>query len=219
MSCFLVKSKRKGRLMKNTLNISAFGFVSSVMLAALPSFAQEAATSNGWYKACNDQGETKICNVQYQAVASTGQVITSINLAQITGGVNRRVFQVTVPTDRLIPPGVTMKVDDKKPTPIPLSFCTPRICAAEVDLDDKLVEVLRTGSSLEVTSTNFQGKPNPIKITLEGFGAAYDGAPIKQSDLVERQKALEEQLKKKAESAQSELQKALDAAKEQGTAQ
>ena len=205
--------------MKHTSYLIASGLFGGLMLTSGMALSQDAASSNGWYKACNDQGETKICNVQYQAVASTGQVITSINLAEITGGLTRRVFQVTVPTDRLIPPGVAMKVDDKKPTPIPFSFCTPRICAAEVALDDKLVEVLKSGSSLEVTSTNFQGKANPIRITLEGFGAAYDGAPIKQADLEVRQKKLEEELKQKAESAQSELQKALDAAKEQGAAQ
>ena len=205
--------------MKHTSYLIASGVLGGLMLTSGSALSQDVAASNGWYKACNDQGETKICNVQYQAVASTGQVITSVNLAEITGAVERRVFQVTVPTDRLIPPGVAMKVDDKKPTPIPFSFCTPRICAAEVKLDDKLVEVLKSGKNLEVTSTNFQGKPNPINVTLEGFGEAYDGAPIKQADLVERQKALEEQLKKKAESAQSELQKALDAAKEQGTEQ
>lgn len=201
--------------MKHTSYLTAFSVAGCLLFASGTTFAQEAASSNGWYKACNDQGETKICNVQYQAVASTGQVITSINLAEITGAVSRRVFQVTVPTDRLIPPGVAMKVDDKKPTPIPFSFCTPRICAAEVKLDDKLVEVLKSGKTLEVTSTNFQGKANPIKVLLDGFGAAYDGAPITQEDLAKRQKALEEQLKQKAEAAQSELQKAIDAAKEQ----
>ncbi len=205
--------------MKHTSYLIASGLFSGLMLTSGAALSQEEAASNGWYKACNDQGETKICNVQYQAVASTGQVITSINLAEITGGVNRRVFQVTVPTDRRVPPGVQIKVDDKKPTPIPFSFCTPRICAAEVTLDDKLVEVLKSGKTLEVTSTNFQGKANPISVTLEGFGAAYDGAPIKQEDLVARQKNLQEELQKKAESAQSELQKALDAAKEQGAAQ
>nr|ADD37987.1 Invasion protein B homolog BruAb1_0366 [Lepeophtheirus salmonis] len=205
--------------MKHTSYLIASGLFGSLLLTSGAAFSQDAAASNGWYKACNDQGETKICNVQYQAVASTGQVITSINLAELTGGVKRRVFQVTVPTDRLIPPGVAMKVDDKKPTPIPFSFCTPRICAAEVKLDDKLVEVLKSGKTLEVTSVNFQGKANPIKIELEGFAEAFDGAPIKQEDLVARQKNLEEELKKKAQSAQTELQKALDAAKEQGAAQ
>ena len=194
----------------------AFGLIATTALFMSPAYSQETASSNGWFKACNDQGETKICNVQYQAVASTGQVITSINLAEITGADARKIFQVTVPTDRLIPPGISMKVDDKKPTPIPYAFCTPRICAAEVALDDKLVEVLKSGSVMTVTSVNFQRKENPIKVDLEGFGQAFDGNPITQEDLAARQKKLADELRTKAESAQSELQKALDAAKEQG---
>jgi len=205
--------------MTHKTNITVSGIIAGLLLSAGSAFAQDAASSNGWYKACNDQGDSKICNVQYQAVASTGQVITSINLAEITGAIERQVFQVTVPTDRLIPPGISMKVDDKKPTLIPYSFCTPRICAAEVKLDSQLVEVLRSGKLMEVTSTNFRGQKAPINISLEGFGEAYDGDPITQEDLQARQRKLEEELRKKAEAAQEELQKALDAAKEQGAQQ
>lgn len=205
--------------MKHVTYLIASGLFSSLMLTSGAALSQSVTASNGWYKACNDQGETKICNVQYQAVASTGQVITSINLAELTGAVERRVFQVTVPTDRRIPPGVAMKIDDKKPTPIPFSFCTPRICAAEVKLDDKLVAVLKSGKLLEVMSVNFQGKENPITITLEGFSEAFDGEAITQETLRKRQETLAEKLKKDAESTQNELQKALDAAKEQGAAQ
>ncbi len=178
-----------------------------------PANAQESQ-SNGWFKACSDQGENKICNVQYQAVAANGQVITSINLAEITGKIERRVFQITVPTGRLIPPGILLQVDDKKATVIPYAFCAPRTCAAEVKLDDTLVGVLKAGGELTVISTNFQGKPNPIKVTLEGFTAAYDGPPIKQDELQSKQKELEEELRKKAEETRKKLQEAQDAAKD-----
>ena len=70
----------------------------------------------------------------------------------------------------------------------------PRICAAEVGLDDNLVKVLKAGGELTLASTNMQGKPNPLKVTLEGFTAAYDGPPIKQDALQDRQKKLEEEL-------------------------
>ncbi|MEO0329981.1 MAG: invasion associated locus B family protein [Pseudomonadota bacterium] len=170
--------------------------------------------SNGWYKACSDQGNNKICNVQYQAVASTGQVVTSINLAEITGDVKRRVFQITVPTGRRIPPGIEIQVDDKKANAIPYSFCTPRICAAEVKLDDNLVKILKAGGKLTTTSTNFQGKKNPIEITLEGFTASYDGPAIKRDELQSRQQKLAEELKQKAEETKKKLQEAQDAATE-----
>jgi len=176
--------------------------------------AQQGLRSNGWYKVCSDQGETKICNVQYQAVASTGQVVTSINLAELSGKINRKAFQITVPTGRLIPPGIELQIDGKKAVTVPYSFCTPRICAAEVQLDDKLVGILKAGGQMNVTSTNFQGKKNPIAVTLSGFTSAYDGAPLKQDELASRQKKLEEELKKKAEEAAQKLQDAQKAATE-----
>ena len=174
--------------------------------------AQTTLRSNGWYKACSDQGNNKICNVQYQAVASTGQVVTSINLAEISGEISRKVFQITVPTGRAIPPGIELQVDGKKATKIPYAFCTPRVCAAEVKLDDELVGILKAGGELIITSVNFQGKTNPIPVTLQGFTAAYDGDPIKREDLKTRQQQLAEELQKKAAETQKKLQEAQDAA-------
>ena len=87
--------------------LRTLGLTSLFMVAgAGTSVGQETYKSNGWYKACSDQGENRICNVQYQAVASTGQVIASINVAQISGKLEKRVFQITVPTGRMIPPGM-----------------------------------------------------------------------------------------------------------------
>ncbi|MEM7067527.1 MAG: invasion associated locus B family protein [Pseudomonadota bacterium] len=194
--------------------VGAIGVSSTVSTG--PAQAQ-GLKSNGWYKACSDQGNNKICNVQYQAVASNGQVVTSINLAEIKGEVNRRVFQITVPTGRLIPPGVELQIDGKKATAVPYSFCTPRICAAEVKLDDKLVGILKAGGEMLVASTNFQGKKNPIPVTLKGFTSAYDGPPIKQDELKDRQQKLAEELQKKAEETKKKLEDAQKAAT-QGTA-
>ena len=185
---------------------------------ASPVEAQQNLRSSGWFKACSDQGESKICNVQYQGLASTGQVITSVNLAEISGATKRRVFQITVPTNRLIPPGIKLQIDEKKPSSIPYAFCMPRMCAAEIPLDDKLVAVLKAGSKLTITSTNDQRKENPIAVTLEGFGAAYDGEPIKREALDERQKKLEEELQAEAKKVRDKLLEAQNKAREQSQA-
>ena len=39
---------------------------------------------------------------------------------------------------------------------------------------------------------NFQNQPNPIKVTLKGFTGAFDGAPLQQADLQDRQKKLQD---------------------------
>lgn len=185
----------------------------AVGISVSSGFAQESHKSSGWYKACSDQGNTKICNVQYQAVASTGQVITSVNLAEITGDTERKVFQITVPTGRMVPPGLQVKIGDKEVRKVPYSFCTPRICAAELPLKDDLVDELKSGTSINVVSVNWQGKENPIDITLDGFAAAFDGSPIERDELAARQKKLEEELKEKSTDILKKLQEAQEKAR------
>ena len=48
---------------------------------------------------------------------------------------------------------------------------------------------------MTIISTNVQNKPNPIKVTLKGFTAAYDGPPLKQDELQSKQKELQEELR------------------------
>ena len=107
------------------------------MVLAISAFAQGALTSSAiaqkppaqkWFKICAKQAESDVCNVQYRVVASNGQVITSVNLFTVTGKINRRIFQVTVPTFRLIPAGVAIKIDAKKENRIPYMHCF-RNCA------------------------------------------------------------------------------------------
>ena len=188
----------------------------SMPVSTIPLSAQETVNtrSSGWYKACSDQGQNKICNVQYQALASTGQVITSVNMAQITGSISREVFQVTVPTGRLIPPGLSLTVDEQEPIKLEFSFCTPRICAAEAKLEQSLVDLFKAGKLVKFESINWQGKPNPLEISLEGFSAAFDGPPIKQDELDKRTKKLEEELKEKSDDLLKKLQDAQEKARE-----
>ena len=63
-------------------------------------------------------------------------------------------------------------------------------------------------------STNWQGKPNPIELTLEGFAAAYDGDPIKREELEQRKKQLESELQKKSSDILKKLQEAQQKARE-----
>jgi invasion protein IalB len=192
------------------LAVSAYAFAATL---AAPARAQDTPPSNGWFKVCSKQEDNDICNVQFQSVASNGQVVTAVSLAEIKGKINRRVFQITVPTGRLIPAGIKVKVDDKKEVALPYAFCFPQSCMAEVALDDNLVALLKSGKGMTITSTNFQNKPNPVLVTLEGFTGAYDGEPLKRDELETRQRQLQDELRKKAEEQRKKLQEEQDKAK------
>ena len=91
----------------------------------------------------------------------------------------------------------------------------PDKCVAEVLLTDQMLASLKKGGELVLTSVNFQRAPNPIKISLEGFTGVFDGEPIEQSQLEERQRLLQEEMQKKAEEARKKLEDAQKAAKSQ----
>jgi invasion protein IalB len=193
------------------------------MVLAISAFAQIAMTSSAnaqkppeqkWFKICAKQAESDVCNVQYRVVASSGQIITSVNLFTVTGKINRRIFQVTVPTFRLIPAGVAVKIDAQKENRIPYMHCFRELCTAEIKMDDNLIKLLKSGGEMVLTSTNYQNKANPIKVSLEGFTAAFDGPSIQRSELDKENAALQKQLEKRAKEAREALEKAQNKATE-----
>ncbi|MBE7185462.1 MAG: invasion associated locus B family protein [Methylobacterium mesophilicum] len=157
-----------------------------------PAAAQQQRIPEGWFKACTKQNDVDICNVQQIVTASTGQLVTGVSLIDLKGKVTRRVFQVTVPSGRLVPPGINLQIDGGKAQKLDYVICFPDRCVAEIALTDAIVGTFKKGTELTLTSVNFQNQPNPIKVSLKGFTGAFDGPPLKQSDIADRQKKLQD---------------------------
>ncbi|HEV7417367.1 invasion associated locus B family protein [Tianweitania sediminis] len=190
--------------------------LAAVVAGGAPASAQEAnpaAPPKGWFKACQKQEEVEICNVQQILTANTGQLLTAVSLVEVKGKVSRRVFQVTVPTGRLLPPGIGLQIDANKAQKLDYVICFPDRCVAEAPLNDALVNSFKKGSEITLTSVNFQNQPNPIKVTLSGFTGAYDGPPLQQSDLEDRQKKLEAFVSKNNEDFAKKLKEEQEKAK------
>lgn len=184
---------------------------------AVPAFAQDAAAntpSGEWFKVCTKQNDVDICNVQIARTAATGQLLTAVNLIQITGKTNRALFQIAVPTGRVIPAGVGLQIDGGAAQKINYAICLPDRCIAEAPLTPDLVASLKKGGGLTLTTVNFQNQPNPIEITLNGFTAAFDGDPIKQSELEDKQQQLQAEIEKRKEEFQQKLKAEQDKAKQ-----
>ncbi|CAN7612461.1 invasion associated locus B family protein [Rhizobium sp. LjRoot30] len=189
--------------------------------ASMPSTsaAQDAAAAGqpplGWFKTCSKQEDNDICAVQNILRANSGQMITAVGLITVSGKVNRKLLQVSVPSARLIPPGVVMQIDGGKGQKLDYAVCLPDRCTAEVALTDGMIASLKKGGEVIFTSINFRRAPNPIKISLEGFTGAFDGEAMSESKLAESQRSLEEGMQKKAEEARKKLEEAQKAATQQ----
>lgn len=163
--------------------------------------AREATVkASGWYKICSKTDVGNVCNVQFQVQTEQNQLITGLNLIEIDGENKRRVFRIIVPSGRSLPPGIQLSVDGKQSAAIPYVFCRPRVCSAEVVLNDGLVKVFKAGGGLDVATIDFQGNQQSIPITLKGFTAAYDGPPRETGQNLEAgQQTLKEQLENKVQ--------------------
>jgi len=168
----------------------------------------------GWFKVCTKQEDNDVCVVQNIIAASTGQLLTAVGLIMVEGKVNNRIMQVSVPSARNIQPGVSMQIDGGKAQRLPYSVCMPDKCVAQVPLTDAIVSSFKRGGEAVFTSVNFQGSPNPIPVSLQGFTSAFDGEPVAQSELQERQRLLQEEMQRKTQEARERLEAAQERAKQ-----
>jgi invasion protein IalB len=196
------------------LSVMAAGVV-GFLGAGLPtaSAQQQPQIPQGWFKACTKQEDVDICNVQNIVTAGNGQLVTGVSMIELKGKVNRKVFQVTVPTGRLVPPGIGLQIDTGKAVKLDYVICFPDRCVAEVPLTDQLVAAFKKGQGITLTSINFQNQANPIKIALQGFSGAYDGPPLQQSDIEDRQKKLQDFVAKNNQDFAKKLKDEQDKAK------
>jgi invasion protein IalB len=196
------------------LTVLAAGVAGVLLGGSIGASAQaQQQAPQGWFKVCSKQEDVDICNVQNIVTAGTGQLVTGVSLIEIKGKVNRKVFQVSVPSGRLVPPGIGLQVDGGKAQKLEYVLCFPERCVAEAPLSDQLVNSFKKGSELTLTSVNFQNQPNPIKISLQGFTGAFDGEPLQQGDIEDRQKKLQEFVKKNNDDFSKKLKEEQDKAK------
>ncbi|MVA97813.1 invasion associated locus B family protein [Nitratireductor sp. CAU 1489] len=208
-----MKMNRTSAKRTAVLAVAAAGFLAANAIPVLAQQAQQPQIPRGWFKACSKQEDVDICNVQNIVLADSGQLITGVSLIEIKGKVNRNVFQVTVPTGRLMAPGVGLQVDGGKAQKVNYAVCLPDRCVAEVPLTDSIIASFKKGGELTLTSVNFQNKPNPIKVSLQGFTDAFDGPPLQQSDIEERQKKLQDFVSKNNEDFAKKLKEEQEKAK------
>src|SRR6478735_1571065 len=104
-------------------------FAGAVAVAAMPaaSLAQQAngGRPQGWFKVCTKQEDNDVCIVQNLLTANNGQLITAVGLIDVKGKVNRKILQVSVPSARLIPPGIVMQIDGGKGSKLYYVVCLP----------------------------------------------------------------------------------------------
>ena len=83
-----------------------------------------------------------------------------------------RVLRVFAPLGVLLPPGLGLKIDDRDVGSAPFLRCQNFACFAQVVVEDKLIEQLRTGTTAVFIIFQTEEAGIGIPISLNGFAQA-----------------------------------------------
>jgi len=199
---------------KNLISSAAMiGAAAFVSISSGHVLAQEPSAMQGWYKVCSKQQDVDVCNTMNNVVSDTGQYLTMINLIEVSGAQSQKRIGIQVPTGRLIPEGIKLKVDGNREKQVPYMICNGPSCIANDALDDSLITEMKKGDRLTVTSVNFQGSPNPIEISLTGFTKAYDGPGMREQDFQAEQEKLQKAVLAKQQEFEAKMREEQEKAK------
>ena len=103
--------------------------------------------------------------------------LTMVVIVLNTADRKARLMRVVAPLGILLPPGVSLRIDDQDAGRLNFLQCLANGCIAQLALDDKLIDRLKSGktATLGIFQTPEQGVG--VQAPLVGFKDAYEQLP------------------------------------------
>ncbi len=158
----------------------------AILLAAVAALGGEAAAQGAvrsvhgdWQIRCDTppgaQGEQ--CALMQSVTAEDRPNVGLTVIVLKTTDQKSRLMRVVAPLGVLLPSGLGLKIDNNDVGRAGFVRCLPNGCVAEVVMDDKLINEMRTGqtSTFIIFQTPEEGIGFPM--SLKGFGEGIDKLP------------------------------------------
>jgi invasion protein IalB len=143
------------------------------LLAQTPEGGTVKAQHGDWQVVCKPPppgAKNETCAIVQSVTAEDRNNIgLTVYLQKFSDG--KRVLRVFAPLGILLPPGLGLKIDDKDVGHAPFVRCH-FACFAQVVVEDKLVEQLKTGKTAVFIIFQTEEAGIGIPISLAGFGQA-----------------------------------------------
>lgn len=169
--------------------------------------AQEAADGpEPWTKICTTHKKSKkeICLISQEIRSASGQFLASVAIREIDGDKGRTAL-ISVPPGMLLQPGIRFKVDDNEDHEVKYGICFQKYCYSELPIKKAIIDEMKGGNNLTVTTFSQQGKAIGFELTLSGFTATYDGDPIDPAEIKAQREKAKQESAEKARLAREEL--------------
>lgn len=137
---------------------------------------EPAVTRNSyqdWQSICVEQQDVTNCQItQTMQVEKDGQVSFAMRITLFKQAENI-VMEVTLPLGLNLQSGIALQVDESNEINVPFVTCVAQGCAATIAADEKLLKLLREGTTLKVAFRPFaQAEGILLNASLRGFTGA-----------------------------------------------
>jgi invasion protein IalB len=154
------------------------------------------STAKPWVKLCQKSeqaGDKQACLVRYEAVnPNTGEELVSVSVRTVEGEEQTMLVGLTTRYTLTVPVDAQVKIDNGQPISLKYSVCVHETCQAQTKMAKAIFEEMRKGKELMVAAVNGQQKTIAFRVSLDGFGNAYDGPPVDNTKYAESQRLLEQ---------------------------
>lgn len=150
-------------------------------LSAAPGFAQGVVRSvhGDWQIRCDTPpgAQSEQCALIQSVTAEDRPNVGLTVIVLKTADQESRLMRVLAPLGVLLPSGLGLKIDQADVGRAGFVRCLPNGCVAEVVMDDKLIDQLRSGQVATFIIFQTPEEGIGIPLSLVGFGAGYDELP------------------------------------------
>jgi invasion protein IalB len=158
----------------------------AILLAAASTFGGQAVAQGAvrsvhgdWQIRCDTPpgAQNEQCALMQSVTAEDRPNVGLTVIVLKTSDQKSRLMRIVAPLGVLLPSGLGLKIDNNDVGRAGFVRCLPNGCVAEVVMDDKLIEQMRTGqtSTFIIFQTPEEGIGFPM--SLKGFGEGYDKLP------------------------------------------
>ena len=122
-------------------------------------------------------------------------------------GEDKKIVRMQLPEGLLLRPGFRLVLEKTDPVDGRFSICAGGSCFAEAEINAGLLNTLKKAAIASIVVRNQVGAEVTFNIPMHDFAAAYDGPPVDPKKIEEQNKALQEQLEKKAKEQREQIEK------------
>lgn len=124
------------------------------------------------------------CQMYQLLIEETGNPVAEFSLFRLPEGAQAVAgATIVVPLGTLLPEELKISVDGGRPKTYSYSFCTMVGCFARIGLTQADVDALRAGAEgqLQIVPAQAPDQTVDIKVSLDGFTAAYSNVSVMQN--------------------------------------